>query len=69
MKRDDIKVKCWSFCPRCKGGRMVLSEKCETCNGTGKVFELVPLESLSGSIRKGYETAQADFIREQLKRR
>ena len=67
MERDDIKVKRWSFCPRCKGGKMVLSGKCETCSGTGKVFELVPLESLPGPIRKRYETAQADFIQEQLK--
>jgi len=67
MERDDIKVKRWSFCPGCKGGKMVLSRKCEICNGTGKVFELIPLKSLSGESRKKYETAQADFIQEQLK--
>lgn len=67
MERDDVKVKVWSFCPECKGNGMVLLGKCKTCNGTGKVFELVPLESLHGPIRKKYETAQADFIQEQLK--
>ncbi len=67
MERGDVKVKRWSFCPKCTGGGMVLPGKCETCNGKGKVFELVPLESLPRSLRKECETAQADFIQKQLK--
>ena len=60
MEDDKVKVKVWSFCPKCKGGG------CGTCNHSGKVFELVLLKSLPRGVKGEYETAQADFIREQL---
>lgn len=62
MEEDDIKVKQWSFCPECKGRGV----GCKTCNGTGKLFELVLLNSFPKLLRKEYETAQADFIQKQL---
>ena len=62
MEEDEVKVKRWSFCPTCKG------QGCETCDGIGKVFELVLLKSIiSRLIRKDYEVSQVDFIQEQLK--
>jgi len=64
MEEDNIKVRRWSFCPKC-GGRGI-NLPCEVCNGTGKVFELVLLKDISRLIKPEYRKSQADFIKEQL---
>ena len=66
MEENEVKVKRWSFCPTCHGRGMHLPKGCDTCNGMGKVFELVPLKDLPKGSRQEYQIHQANFIQKQL---
>lgn len=64
---DKVKVRRWSFCPKCQGRKELYEgEPCPECNGIGTVVEEVLLSEIPVTCRKEYIVAQEDFINEQL---
>lgn len=59
MSADDIIVRQWDFCEKCKG------RGCSKCDGQGKTFKLVPLSSIPILLRSEYTRSQKVFIKEQ----